>query len=45
MVGASFYMFDVAFNLSISIILLPLGIALWPFGWTKAKLKNIVSPT
>jgi len=42
-VGASFYLFDVAFNLSITIILLPLGIALWPFGWTKAKLKNVVN--
>lgn len=42
-VGASFYMFDIAFNLSITIILLPLGIALWPFGWTKAKLKNIIN--
>ncbi|MBR5599579.1 MAG: hypothetical protein IKW39_06015 [Alphaproteobacteria bacterium] len=39
---ASFYMFDVAFNLSISIVLLPLGIALWPFGWTKKKLKVII---
>ncbi len=39
---ASFYMFDVAFNLSISIVLLPLGIALWPFGWTKNKLKILV---
>lgn len=43
---AAFYMFDIAFNLSISIVLLPLGIALWPFGWTKNKLsvliKNIV---
>ena len=39
---AAFYMFDVAFNLSISIVLLPLGIALWPFGWTKNKLKILI---
>ncbi|MBQ8750919.1 MAG: hypothetical protein IJZ30_04720 [Alphaproteobacteria bacterium] len=42
-VATSFYLFDIAFNLSITIVLLPLGIALWPFGWTKAKLKNIVN--
>lgn len=39
---AAFYMFDIAFNLSISIVLLPLGIALWPFGWTRDKLKTII---
>lgn len=42
-VSVAFYLFDIAFNLSITIVLLPLGIALWPFGWTKAKLKNIVN--
>ena len=42
MVAASFYMFDVAFNLSLSITLLPLAIALWPFGWTRSKLKDVV---
>lgn len=41
-VVASFYMFDIAFNLGISIILLPLAIALWPFGWTRSKLKQVV---
>lgn len=39
---ASFYMFDIAFNLSLSIILLPLALALWPFAWTKGKLKTVV---
>ena len=41
-IAASFYMFDVAFNLGISIVLLPLAIALWPFGWTKSKLKQVI---
>lgn len=39
---ASFYMFDVAFNLSISITLLPLALALWPFGVTRDKLKQVI---
>jgi len=39
---ASFYMFDVAFNLSIALFLLPLTLALWPFAWTKGKLKDVV---
>ena len=42
LVATAFYMFDVAFNLSISITLLPLGIALWPFGWTRDKLKDVI---
>ena len=41
-VAASFYMFDVAFNLCVSISLLPLAISLWPFGWTRSKLKEVV---
>ena len=41
-VVASFYMFDVAFNLSICIVLLPLALALWPFGWTRDKLGKVV---
>lgn len=39
---ASFYMFDIAFNLSLSIVLLPIVLALWPFAWTKGKLKIVV---
>lgn len=39
---ASFYMFDIAFNLSLSILLLPLALALWPFAWTKGKLGIVV---
>ncbi len=42
MLIASFYMFDVAFNISITVVLLPLGLALWPFGWTRDKLKPMV---
>ena len=42
LVATAFYMFDVAFNLSLSITLLPLAIALWPFGWTRSKLKDVV---
>ncbi len=39
---ASFYMFDVAFNLSLCIVLLPLALALWPFAWTRDKLRPVV---
>jgi hypothetical protein len=42
LVATAFYMFDVAFNLSLSIVLLPLVIALWPFGWTRSKLRDVV---
>ncbi|MCM1323643.1 MAG: hypothetical protein NC218_05735 [Acetobacter sp.] len=42
MVMSSFYLFDAAFNLCIAIVLLPLALALWPFGWTRDKLKSIV---
>lgn len=43
MLVASFYMFDVAFNLLISIILLPLGLALWMFSWTKDKITTVMN--
>lgn len=42
MMTASFYMFDVSFNIAISLFLLPLGLALWPFGWTRDKLKTVM---
>lgn len=42
MLIASFYMFDIAFNLGIAIVLLPLTLALWPFGWTKEYLKTVI---
>lgn len=42
MLMTSFYLFDAAFNLSISVILLPLVLALWPFGWTRDKLQIVI---
>ncbi len=42
MILTSFYLFDAAFNLCISIVLLPLALALWPFGWTRDRLKTII---
>jgi hypothetical protein len=42
MMISSFYMFDVAFNLVISIMLMPIGLTLWLFSWTKDKLKPII---
>lgn len=42
MLMTSFYLFDAAFNLSISVILLPLVLALWPFGWTRSKLPIVI---
>lgn len=39
---ASFYMFDVSFNLSIALVVLPIGLALWPFGWTRDKLRPMI---
>jgi len=42
MMIASFYMFDISFNIAVSLFLLPLGLALWPFGWTRDKLKTVL---
>lgn len=42
MIVASYYLFDVAFNISISLTILPMGFALWPFGWTRDKLKPMI---
>ena len=39
---ASYYLFDIAFNLSVTMSLIPIAIALWPFGWTKGKLKEVL---
>ena len=41
-IATAFYMFDVAFNLCVSISLLPLAISLWPFAWTRGKLKKVI---
>lgn len=43
MLMTTFYLFDAAFNLSISVILLPLALAFWPFGWTRDKLKIVIN--
>lgn len=42
MMLASLYMFDVSFNIAIVLVILPLGFALWPFGWTRDKLKPMI---
>lgn len=42
MMIASFYMFDVAFNLIVTIILLPIALSLWLFSWTKDKLATVM---
>lgn len=42
MMVATFYLFDIAFNLTICIALLPLALALWPFGITRDKLKLVI---
>lgn len=42
MLMSSYYMFDVAFNLAISITLLPIALSLWLFGWTKDYLKKVI---
>ena len=42
MLLASYYLFDVAFNISITLVILPMGFALWPFGWTRDKLKPMI---
>lgn len=39
----TFYLVDVAFKLGFAIIMLPIGIALWPFPPTKDKLIIIIS--
>ncbi len=39
---ASFYMFDIALNIAVTLLILPLGLALWPFGWTKDKLSIMI---
>lgn len=39
---SSFYMFDVALNLSVTFTLLPIALALWPFSWTKGKLSIVI---
>lgn len=42
MLVASYYLFDVALNISVALSVLPMGFALWPFGWTRDKLKPMI---
>lgn len=42
MLVASYYLFDVALNISVALCVLPMGFALWPFGWTRDKLKPMI---
>lgn len=39
----SFYVADIAFKLGFAVIMLPIGIALWPFSLTKNKLSLLIS--
>ncbi len=41
--SVTFYLVDIAFKLGFAVIMLPIGIALWPFPPTKNKLTIIVS--
>lgn len=42
-ISICFYVVDISFKLGFAIILLPVGIALWPFAWTKDKLVALIS--
>ena len=42
-ISISFYVADIAFKLGFAIIMLPIGIALWPFPLTKDRLFQIIS--
>lgn len=39
----TFYLVDIAFKLGFAIIMLPIGVALWPFPATKDKLSALIS--
>lgn len=39
----TFYLVDIAFKLGFAIIMLPIGVALWPFPPTKDKLSALIS--
>ncbi|MBO7097435.1 MAG: hypothetical protein J6W11_02210 [Alphaproteobacteria bacterium] len=41
--SVTFYVVDISFKLGFAIILLPIGIALWPFEKTKDKLPILIS--
>ncbi len=39
----TFYVVDIAFKLGFAVIMLPIGISLWPFSVTKDKLTTLIS--
>ncbi len=41
--SVTFYLVDIAFKLGFAVIMLPIGIALWPFPPTKNKLVTLIS--
>lgn len=41
--SVTFYLVDIAFKLGFAVIMLPIGIALWPFPVTKDKLTILIS--
>lgn len=41
--SVTFYLVDIAFKLGFAVIMLPIGIALWPFPPTKSKLTALIS--
>lgn len=41
--SVTFYLVDIAFKLGFAVIMLPIGIALWPFPVTKDKLSILIS--
>lgn len=41
--SVTFYLVDIAFKLGFAVIMLPIGIALWPFPITKDKLVILIS--
>ena len=43
LLSIAFYLVDISFKLGMAVVLLPIGIALWPFEWTRDKLTKIIS--
>lgn len=41
--SVTFYLVDIAFKLGFAVIMLPIGVALWPFPITKDKLSILIS--
>ena len=41
--AVAFYIVDISFKLGLAAVLLPIGVALWPFAWTRDKLTKLIS--